>query len=167
MATVGYELRALVGQAKAIDLAVSQATASSVTLSQGLALLPLPDELFDRLGGGEHVVFGDAFYYLSSGIQILARSASAISPVAYLEADLFGGCGTQAAVAWADGKLSLGPIVTVFEPTAPPPASRPEWAFNRVLRQLGAETGESIDEFAAVGLGGSRRSTLDWTNTEH
>jgi hypothetical protein len=108
---MAYELRALVGEMPALEAAAAEAWVASIPLHHCMALVPITNGVFDRLGGGTE--FGEAFF-LSRGVEQLARRASSIGPIAYLDADLFGGVGTQAAVLWRDGEVVAGPVVTEF-----------------------------------------------------
>jgi hypothetical protein len=77
--------------------------------------------------------------------------------VAYVEADYFGGVGSQVAALWDAGQLVLGPVV------------RPEHRRTRgdlspisqALRRLGVSARGHVDEFDAVGLG-QHRHVEDW-----
>jgi len=157
---VSYELRALAGRHEVLALAASEAGAALVRLPQGCALLPVTGEVFDQLGGGAVKPFGDVFWFLSGGIDALARRISRAGAVAYLEADIFGGTGTQATVLWQDGEVRLGPVTTQLGPPVwDGPDSR--WAFNQAFRYFGTDRGSANDEFAALGLG-RWRSTEGW-----
>ena len=79
-------------------------------------------------------------------------------PVAYLEADYFGGTGGQRAAVWAAGRLTFGPLhIGINEPF--PAEGSP---ISQALRCLGAQRSERGDEFDAVGLL-RHRHTEDWT----
>ena len=106
-------------------------------LPQDLGLLPVTDEMFDRLGGGAVKPFGGVFWFLSGGIDALARRISRSGAVAYLEAEIFGSAGTQAMVLWQDGEVRLGPVTTQFGPRVADWPSSPRWAFNQAFRDLG------------------------------
>lgn len=146
---MSYELCALVGRHELVARAASEAGAVAIGLPQGFGLLPVTDEVFDYLGDGAVKPFRDVFWFLSGGVEELARRISLGGAIAYLEADIFGGTGTQAAVAWSGGEVSLGPMLTDYG------------AFNQALRHLGAERGDAFDEFESLGLGRHRR-TEDW-----
>jgi hypothetical protein len=84
--------------------------------------------------------------------------------VAYVEAEFFGGTGSQAAVVWRDGAVVLPPTVTTDEPGERGERIElgdPDWAINRALQVLGASAEGAIDEFEAVGLR-AHRDTEDW-----
>ena len=155
---MSYELRALVSRYDATDGAARAAGCHTVRLPQGYGLVPVTSDVFDRLGGGEVRPFGDAFWFLSSGIAALARQASMTAPVAYLEAETFGGTGTQAMMLWRDGEVWVGPATT--QATAARQSAE-DWAVNRALRHLGVERLGAVDEFDALGLG-RHRHTEDW-----
>jgi hypothetical protein len=158
-ARVGYELRALIIP-KALDRTLSRDVGiEPVALAHDLALIPITDATFDRLGGGGGR-FEDTFFYLSSAVETIARQASFDAPVAYVEADIFGGSGTQAAIVWHEGAVLYGPVrADVGWPAREP--TRPAWPFNYALRHLGVDRGDAVDEFEAAGLG-RRRATEEW-----
>jgi hypothetical protein len=78
-------------------------------------------------------------------------------PVAYVEADYFGGTGQQRAVVWDAGRLALGPLNIGVNEAFPAEGS----PISRALRHLGAQRGKLGDEFDAVGLL-RHRDTEDW-----
>jgi hypothetical protein len=77
--------------------------------------------------------------------------------LAYLEADYFGGTGSQSAQVWDDGHVTLGPL-HLAENQPHPPTGTP---ISRALQRLGVDKGNHYDEFDAVGLG-RHRDTDDW-----
>lgn len=157
---MGYELRALIIP-KALDRKISRDVGvEPVALPVDLALIPITDATFDRLGGGGGR-FEDTFSYLSPAIETIARQASFDAPVAYVEADIFGGSGTQAAIVWHEGAVLYGPVRADFGWPPPPEPTRPAWPFNCALRHLGVARGDAVDEFEAAGLG-RRRATEEW-----
>ncbi|MEV3985592.1 hypothetical protein [Nonomuraea sp. NPDC049758] len=80
-----------------------------------------------------------------------------------MEADFWGGSGSQAAALWENGRRSWGPEHASIQ--AGPP--RDDWPINAVLARLGAVRAGAADLFDAVGLGrerdmeGWRRAALD------
>lgn len=123
--------------------------------------MPITDAVFDGLGGGEVRPFDGTFYFLSGGIRDLAVDISRTAPLAYVEADFFGRAGFQSAVAWSDQTVICGPLTHRFNATCDE-RSRESWPINTALITIGVARGESIDEFAALGLN-EERSTEDWT----
>jgi hypothetical protein len=158
---VSYELRALAGRYEITAQAARETRSTAVELPQRYGLLPITSQVLDHLGG-DAAPFGDVFWFLSSGVDSLARRISLTGGIAYLEAEIFGGTGTQAIVLWRNGQVCLGPVTTEFTATAPDPSSSPQWPFNQALRELGVDRGDAFDEFDALGLGRWRR-TEDWS----
>src|SRR5258708_22051255 len=70
--------------------------------------MPMTDELFDAVTDGSSDALG--FWRLPGGFDRVLAGWSAGGPVAYVEAEYFGGTGTQRAVVWAGGVLVLGPL---------------------------------------------------------
>jgi hypothetical protein len=117
----------------------------SVNLGQGLFMIPLTDSLVDEITGlatgGNEVVHG--FERLSTTLDGWLKEISTHTSVAYVEAEFWGGVGAQSAVMWHEREV-------VFE------ALHTQDAINQILRRLGIEPGDKIDEFAAVELGRKR-----------
>lgn len=83
--------------------------------------------------------------------QQLHKLCEVLSPgrtLAYIEAEIFGGTGTQACVVFKDGKQIGQPIVSAT-------------AINQALQILGVKKGDAYDEFEAAGLG-AHRDTDAW-----
>src|SRR5215471_16940939 len=129
-----------------------------VPLRQGMALVPMIRELRrlleDNLRGAPLL----GFRTMPPGLAQVLAFWSASGPVAYVEADFFGGLGTQSAAVWEGGRLVLGPLM-IGVGRRPPPEGSP---ISQALRRLGARTspGEP-DEFSAVGLARCRQ-TRQW-----
>ncbi|GAA3114916.1 hypothetical protein GCM10017687_30150 [Streptomyces echinatus] len=100
------------------------------------------------------------FWRLPGGFEELLARWSAAGPVAYVEAEYFGGVGEQRAAVWVDGTLALGPL---DEPTRKR-FSRPVSPISQALRRLGARRTLGEDEFEAVGLD-SHRNNEDWLSS--
>lgn len=164
---MGYELRAVVGRhlpasATAIFAdAPLTVDAATVALEQGFGLVPMVDEVLDALFA--EFIEGpvvEGFTYLTVGI--VDAIALPGQEVAYIEVDLFGGSGTQAAVVIGPSGMVTEPLRTTFGGFGPPPVEREDWAINTALRRLGAVVPSDVtDEFEAVGLG-RHRHTEDW-----
>ena len=161
---MSYVLRALIASEKTLQpITHRYATAKLVALRQGIGIIPLTHDLYAEIHAeeqGEDRVLPESFQSLTSNIALLAQGASTAGSIGYIEAEFFGGVGSQAAALWRDGQIVYGPTVTGSEPDMPLlPMS--EWAFNSVLRLLGVSAADGIDEFATVGLG-SHRDTGAW-----
>ncbi|WP_433467420.1 hypothetical protein [Spirillospora sp. CA-128828] len=138
------------------ELAVTAAEARIVPLGQRLSLLPMTDALFEAVtvAGAAGL---DGFWKAPAGFAGVLAACSAMGPVAYVEADYFGGTGTQDAQVWDAGKVVLGPLhLAEGEPS--PAIGSP---ISQALRRLGATKGAHVDEFDAVGLG-RHRATDRW-----
>jgi hypothetical protein len=154
---VGYELQAVLAaadllRARAADLPV-------VPLDHGMALIPMTERLADTLDAGAPDPGTESlgFVWLPNGFDRTLADWSAAGPVAYVEADYFGGVGAQRAVVWLRGEIVLGPLgVAPGQPHGP--AGSP---ISRALARLGVSCDGSRDEFDTVGLG-RRRETGDW-----
>ncbi|MEV6305855.1 hypothetical protein AB0M02_41015 [Actinoplanes sp. NPDC051861] len=107
----------------------------------------MTDPLFDAVtdGTAERPL---GFWKLPPGFDRELASWSSAGPVGYVEAEYFGGVGSQRAVLWDAGELVLGPL---FEGSP----------ISQLLRRLGVEPVGDSDEFDAVGLG-RHRETEDW-----
>ncbi|MEV7022623.1 hypothetical protein [Kitasatospora sp. NPDC093558] len=161
---MSYELQALIGPLELLTVAAAEVPVARVApLAQGLALIPATPAFLSafRSGGDEGKSDGGAgFAWHPEGFELRLAAWSKAGPIACVEADFFGGTGTQRAAVWSDGRLELGPLTSAFEPFAPDGSP-----ISRALRQLGARAeGERTDEFDAVGLG-AHRSTDGWAVT--
>jgi len=130
-------------------------------------LLPLTTEIVAGLVGAERDAAPVAgFYSLSGDVAEWARRSSQHGVVAYLHTEFFGGEGFHAAMAWRDGSVAWGPMFTATsvgeaEEHYVVAANRRDLAGNVLLRWLGVQAADEIDEFAAAGLGRCRW-TEEW-----
>lgn len=154
---MSYELQAVIAGDEVLRVASGEVPGSQVVpLGQGLSLMPMTDAVFAAVtDGSEGGTLG--FWRLPGGFDTLLARWSAAGPIAYVEAEYFGGVGEQRAALWADGALTLGPL---DEPTKQGP-SRAVSPVSQVLRRLGARRSPGEDEFEAVGLD-RHRNTEDW-----
>lgn len=132
-----------------------------VPLHGRLSMLPMTDDYFDAVSvPGAAKLPG--FWKVPAGFGSLLTACSELGPVAYVEADYFGGAGSQSAQVWHRGTVILGPLrVAVGE--RPPSAGSP---LSQALRALGVHRGRHLDEFDAAGLG-RHRHTEEWLTTSH
>ncbi|MFJ9840673.1 hypothetical protein ACIRYZ_09435 [Kitasatospora sp. NPDC101155] len=158
---MSYELQALMGTLELLTLAAAEVPAARVVpLAQGLALIPVTSAVLAALQGDgavPKVGGGAGFGWHSDGFELRLAAWSKAGPIACVEAEYFGGSGTQRAAVWEDGRVVLGPLASgEFEPAA---EGTP---ISRALRRLGASvTPGRADEFDAVGLA-AHRSTAGW-----
>ncbi len=136
-------------------LIASAGSARVVPLGQGLSLLPLAEALFDA-----GVPDLEEFWTAPTGFERLLAACSEHGAVAYVEAEYFGGTGTQSAQVWDNGETVLGPLHVAEDEPDPADGS----PISQALRRLGVIRGDHFDEFAAVGLG-RHRDTADWLST--
>jgi hypothetical protein len=154
---VGYILEAVIGSERALREAVQgQPAAVLVTLGQGIAMVPMTDELFAAVtDGGSDRPLG--FWKLPGGFERVLSDWSSAGPVGYVEAEYFGGFGGQRAALWVDGEVAVGPLAADATQQSAADAS----PISQVLGQLGVERDNHHDEFDTVGLG-RHRHTSEW-----
>ena len=158
---MGYRLNAAVAEAPLLRCAArGLARARPAALRQGLALLPVTYGPVDQ---DDDIVVDDppGFLLLTDWLVERIAACSARGPLAYLEADFFGGAGSQQAVVWERGEIVLGPL---HQPVgAPVPTSGSP--LSQALRHLGVATAPGDhDEFDASGLG-THRSSGKWAES--
>ncbi|GAB3701234.1 hypothetical protein [Nocardiopsis oceani] len=155
---MGYRLDAVVAEAPLLRCAIrGLARARPVALHQDLGLLPVTCDLVDQ---DDDIVVDDppGFLLLTDWLVERIAACSARGPLAYLEADFFGGVGSQQAVVWERGEIVLGPLHLPVGASAPASGS----PLSQALRYLGVATGPGDhDEFDASGLG-THRSSEKW-----
>ncbi|MCR6485526.1 hypothetical protein M8542_22105 [Amycolatopsis sp. OK19-0408] len=152
-----YCLEAAIGtEAVLRRVAGPRPEARVVELGRGLSLLLMTDDFFDAVTDiGADALEG--FWKAPRGFGRLLAAVSADGAVAYVEADFFGGSGSQCAQVWNRGEVVLGPLrLDVGE--RPAVGGSP---ISRALRELGVVRGGHFDEFEAIGLG-RHRETDAW-----
>ena len=167
---MSYHLVALVARPSNGGFADAVARMGGITcvLPQELVVVPLtPTVKKTASTGDDQAVLG--FHELTEGIVRVGESLSLICRTAYVHAENDAGPGFQAAVGWEEGSLCWGPVFTQDRRGEAEDyyelAKLGEGAVNRALRFLGVDRGNSLDEFAAVGLG-RNRWTWDWPGVE-
>jgi hypothetical protein len=148
---MSYVIRAVIARAEHLrHRAAGEMEMVVVDLAQGFGLMPTTEALCQRL----HLPDGDrlGFEWLPAGYGATFASWSLDGSVAFVEAELFGGFGTQRSAVWSAGATALGPL-GLDEDEPFPLAGSP---ISQALRQLGVECGDAHDEFDAVGLGRHR-----------
>ncbi|MEV7420019.1 hypothetical protein [Streptomyces sp. NPDC089919] len=155
---MGYDVHAVIAGDALLRTAAREVPGARLApLRQGLSLMPMTDELHAALtDGGTEDDLG--FWRLPGGFAATLARWSATGPVAYVEAEYFGGLGEQRAAVWEAGRLVLGPLEEPEQRTYVLAVSPVSLA----LRRLGAQRASGGDEFDAVGMGRHRR-TDDWT----
>lgn len=138
---MGYTLAAVIAPAGPLSEAVADLPpAHVVTLEQGMALVPVTDELHD-LVPGPHL--SEDFVFLAGWLQESLARWSARASFAYVEVDYFGGTGGQRAAVGSRSRLSLGPLLT---DSGDPGQGSP---LSRALRLLGVPAEGHPDELSS------------------
>ncbi|MEV1069389.1 hypothetical protein [Streptomyces sp. NPDC050263] len=154
---MSYELRAVIADDALLrDATRETGTARLVPLHRNVSLLPVTGDFFDAVTDGS----SDRplnFWSMPSGFDLRLALWSSTGPVAYVEAEYFGGAGEQQAAVWNNGALVLGPLL-LPEGSALPAGGSP---ISQALRCLGIRRAGAYDEFEAAGLG-RHRHTDDW-----
>ncbi|MFB6775651.1 hypothetical protein [Streptomyces sp. NPDC056337] len=157
---MGYALQAVIAADELLRVVLRDVPGARVArLGQGLSLMPMTDEVFDGATDGSDG--GDlGFWKMPGGFATSLAQWSSSGPVAYVEAEYFGGVGEQRAAVWDDGSLVLGPLA---EPERKR-FLRAVTPISQALRLLGARRSLGQDEFATVGLDRHRNSD-DWISS--
>jgi hypothetical protein len=143
---MAYVLQAIISTQSVLEAHAADFGAAVVApLSSGLALIPITSKLLEEIGASGSC---GQFYQLTPAVSDWLRVISSSAPVAYVEAEYFGGVGEQSSVVWAHSEQVLTP-------------THEAKAINIALRLLGVSRGTAHDEFEAVGLPRHRR-TNDW-----
>ncbi|MEB3042561.1 hypothetical protein [Rhizobium mulingense] len=113
-----------------------------------LEIAPLGDRQLERLTKLRPGAYRDGFRSLSAALEQPLATAYGHGLLAYIETEYFGGAGSQAAAAFADGDM----IFSAAKPDTRDPIG-PDDPINPALRRLGVEATGHVDAFAALGLG--------------
>ncbi|XVU22813.1 hypothetical protein ACQPZJ_36910 [Actinoplanes sp. CA-054009] len=154
-----YQLAAVVAEAGVLRDGVARLEQGVVAILRcGLAMAPVSGALFEELTGSSH---GDPFdERMPPEFDRALAEWSASGPVAWLQADFFGGDGHQAATVWRAGETAWGPV---FDDRFEGP--REQWPINAALARLGLrpsgrpyswDPARTMDLFDEVGLGFER-----------
>jgi hypothetical protein len=144
---MGYTLQAIVGRANVLRL-VSR-DLPRLDLAQDITMIPLTTTIRSACGDIPFLPFTDeGIDVIPEPLEELCRRLSASGRVAYLEAEFFGGDGTQAMFLAEHGSVVEGPKVG-------------RHAINQALQALGVRADGYHDEFEAVDLG-RHRDTDEW-----
>jgi len=160
---VAYVLHGVIGTAEVLQPCRAFAHAVVIPLGHGLYLLPMTGDLIEEVRRGDPVdprlMPCERF---PPGFDRTLADWSQAGPVAYVEAEYFGGTGSQLAAVWQAGQLVLGPIIKAEDA---PPSAAGKSPISQALRCLGVSAGGHFDEFDAVGLG-RHRDTDGWFDEE-
>ncbi|MDX2006367.1 MAG: hypothetical protein SFU83_13905 [Meiothermus sp.] len=156
---MGHSVRIVVGSRGALEwLATRWVKARVCDLRLGYAGMPLTDELADDINDllqkPTRIV---PFELLSESHHEVLEQSSQHAPLAYLETKYFGGTGSQCAVMFEGGRVTLGPLKTYtpWDEKLLKYGQVPsrEGAINAVLRAMGVWRRPGSDEFETLELG--------------
>lgn len=144
---MAYTLQALIGDESVMSSVVPTAGVL-VRLPQGKAMIPLSEKMRDAHGIPFLPLTDEGAEEVPGGISAIAEAIAKAGRVVYVEAEFFGGDGTQACATWDPTLQASQPLVDAG-------------AINTALHFLGVQVGDHRDEFEALGLG-RQRATEDW-----
>lgn len=156
-----HEIHGFIARASELRAHASElGDARVISLDQGYGFLPVAEEIGD---------FGpafDRFRCLSEKVRAWAERTSLRMPIAFIETEYWGGTGSQAAIAWSDGRIVEGPARSPADghadsfdapmPDASVPTQTTAHPINDALRRIGVVVAREHDEFDALGLGRCR-----------
>ena len=119
-----------------------------VSLNQSMEMLPLNDVFLEKHKISFLPLTDEGLKELPENLKLLCEEISKNNVVAYIEAEFFGGQGTQACVVFSNSEIKIGPIIN-------------DSAINTALNYLGVKKNQSLDEFEALGLN-KHRDTNKW-----
>lgn len=150
---MGYYLQAVIckiGDAETFKSRFEQA--KEVELAQGLCLIPITEEVLQRLNSSIESPGIGRFEYLNQKMESEFLVCFPKAHFAYVEAEYNGGQGAQEAIIWQNGKR-----IQVLDSG--------DGCINQVLQNFGVVASNGHDEFDSLGFG-RHRFTQDWLNEE-
>ncbi|HTE25817.1 hypothetical protein [Flavitalea sp.] len=146
---MGYIIKVFVAKHSQLEtLSAQYPAAQVVSLSQELGLVPMTEALFDEINLCGLTEDLPGFVLMTVGAEMQILKLFPVGEIAYVEADYFGGNGSQSAVVWANGRRS-----EIYMDK--------HNAINFALKSLGISKKSHGDEFEALNLG-RHRDTHDW-----
>ena len=142
-----YTLQAIVAKGGDLKRGSIQ-DAKIVPLKQNIEMLPFTNVFIKTHKIDFLPLTDEGVENLPKNLMQLCAELSNNKKLAYIEAEFFGGEGTQACVVFLNGKIEKGPLVS-------------ESAINVALANLGVAKQGALDEFEAVGLN-EQRDTENW-----
>jgi hypothetical protein len=144
---MAYTLQAVVGRASVVRATCGDLPV--VALAQDVIMIPLTTAVRSACGEIPFLPLTDEGRdTIPDPLKVLCSRLSAHGRVAYLEAEFFGGDGTQAMFLAEHGSVIAGPKVDPH-------------AINEALQALGVRSDSHHDEFDAIDLG-RHRGIDDW-----
>lgn len=145
----------MIGRPTEVSRVAASLSAPAVQLTADLDLLPVTDEVYERLGPSDEAAEPSGVIWCHSTLARAIEAASTDGSIIYVEAEFYSGRGGQGAVCFDRGRVIW---------SAPPGEIRTSSGRTQVseaLHLLGVEPGDAPDEFDAVGLG-RHRFTQRW-----
>lgn len=139
---MGHCVRAIIGAHKDIQQIENNWLAKGIKLPQGYGMIFLTDALLDNIG--ELFESANEPSDPETVTSYLLQVYSFRTKLAYIEADYFGGIGTQSGILYENGNISI-------------PLCSGKGAINILLRELGVWHEVNKDEFDSLNLGIYRR----------
>ncbi|MEW4372087.1 hypothetical protein [Paenibacillus kandeliae] len=151
---MAYEYQGFIGTKEVLSgLEAKYSSAQSVHLHGELYTVPFTPDLYDEIHESpEASVEGsvEGMDVLTATVEAICLDISLSGMLAYVEAEYFGGSGSQSCNVWHDGRNVLKELQT-------------DQAFNQALRYLGVQRHDELDEFEQVQLA-RHRDTEEWLN---
>ncbi|MFL9485583.1 hypothetical protein ACI6Q2_22570 [Chitinophagaceae bacterium LWZ2-11] len=147
---MGYYLQAFVGKQNDLEIIKDNFSVTVLReLGQGLCLIPMTEQLFDQINNYVSSNEISSFKYLTENVEREILKCINNKELAYVEADYFGGTGSQIGIVWKEGKRYME-------------FASGQNVINKVLSFLGVISDSEKDEFATLELD-KYRNTEDWT----
>ena len=121
-----------------------------IQLNPQIDMLPITDFIRDKFQIPFLPLTDEGLTYIPESISQLTKTFSSDGLIAYVEAEFFGGTGTQASAVWKNGTVIRSIMVSSN-------------AINLALKEIGVISKAGFDEFDTVGLG-QFRDTNKWPN---
>lgn len=144
-----YTLQAIIAKTGTLKNSGLQG-ANIVSMQQGYEMLPFTNALLEQHGIAFLPLTDEGLEVLPGNIRSLCETLSEQNQIAYVEAEIFGGAGTQACAVFLNARMVVAPIID-------------ESAINHGLKILGVEKNTNFDEFEALGLH-EQRDTNKWVD---
>lgn len=146
---MGYWLQAFVGRSK--DITRFEKTfdlATIINLNQDISLIMLTEELFKQITDSAPGQPIEGFEYLTINVERKVLEYLQNSEFAYVEADYWGGEGSQSAIVWRKGERIME-------------IKQKQNAINSILHHFGVVAKKKKDEFDTLQFG-KLRSDRGW-----
>ena len=148
-----YCLYAILGRSRdLIHNSLDYPGASVILMGEGIGMIPLSERLLNAIDPPElsyNTNTAPSFEFLSDKVATWVRHLSRDTRVAYAEAELINGEGTESAVMWRDGNVTLGPL-------------HGTGAVKHALHALSVFPRNGRDAFELIGLGSGEIPMNSW-----